>query len=61
MDGRELRQARETLGKTQLAFGELLGLKKNGNAGRQVRRWELGEVPVPEYIDKLVEYILRDI
>lgn len=57
MTPHQIKQARTTLGLTQRALEQALGLK--GCDGRTVRRWEAGKVEITGPCAKLIEIFLK--
>ena len=55
MEGKELKQKRESLGLTQTELAKLLGVKMN-----TVYRWESGILAVPKSIELAMETIERN-
>ena len=56
MTGKELRDIRISLGFTQEALGERLGVWKN-----TVWRWENDERHIPETVARLVQYLAKEV
>ena len=54
MEGKELKQKRETLGLTQTELADILGVKMN-----TVYRWESGILTVPKSIELAMETVER--
>lgn len=52
MEGKELKQKRETLGMTQTELADILGVKMN-----TVYRWESGILSVPKSIELAMETV----
>ncbi|MCD9187261.1 MAG: helix-turn-helix domain-containing protein [Pyrinomonadaceae bacterium] len=55
MEGKELKQKRESLGLTQTELAEILGVKMN-----TVYRWESGILDVPKSIELAMETVERN-
>ncbi|MDQ3132393.1 MAG: DUF1870 family protein [Acidobacteriota bacterium] len=55
MEGKELKQKRETLGLTQTELADILGVKMN-----TVYRWESGILAVPKSIELAMETVERN-
>lgn len=55
MEGRELKQKRETLELTQTELADILGVKMN-----TVYRWESGILSVPKSIELAMETVERN-
>lgn len=54
-DGQQIREWRWAIGLTQVAMGRKLGC-----TGRQVRRYELGDTPVPKLVYDAVKKLFDD-
>lgn len=55
MDAPAFREALAAIGMTQVAFA-----KKVGRNPRTIRRWALGERPIPDHIPLVLELLERD-
>lgn len=56
MRAHELKNARQNLALTQATFGRLIGLDGT-TPQRTVRAWELGENPIPAWVDRSTELL----
>ena len=55
MTHEQFKQARQALGLSQEAMGDVLGL-----TSRQIRRYEVGEYPVPKTVALVVQSMMEN-